>query len=324
MARRQQGLAGGFYTGIVTIADGTLHGAKVIGDVDELLSSTDARNLPGSTGIIHSRSRGGGGQPWAQPFFDTSHTLAYMANGEVGSFGSRWRASEIAAQLLSAGCEFSSRRAGSVSQYEAELPNLSVVHGSEVMCHLVASNAVEGSTPAVALSDAFARFPSEIAGMLVHADWPGTLFAARINKPLLIGHGPDEAYVATSGIAFPEGDHAEVPIAPNTAVSVTVEGISVLPIAPEPAVVAPEVPAQAADAAVLTTLSSAKGRHFGAIKRSLALEWPEDALLVDDATVYESLGRLSDTGAIHSREIRVPGVVPDTTAPKTAFFRSRG
>ncbi|MBQ2273110.1 MAG: glutamine--fructose-6-phosphate aminotransferase, partial [Clostridia bacterium] len=68
MLRRQEGFAGGYYTGIATIHEGRIYSAKLTGDVSKLISDTDAADLPGTIGIIHSRSKSGGGDPWAHPF----------------------------------------------------------------------------------------------------------------------------------------------------------------------------------------------------------------------------------------------------------------
>ena len=55
MLRRQQGLGGGYQTGLATVTDGCLHYEKVTGDLDVLLSET-RRGSCGTVGIIHSRS----------------------------------------------------------------------------------------------------------------------------------------------------------------------------------------------------------------------------------------------------------------------------
>ena len=55
MLRREQGLGGGFYTGIATIHEGRLHYEKALGDLDTLLAETPAAQLPGTIGIAHGR-----------------------------------------------------------------------------------------------------------------------------------------------------------------------------------------------------------------------------------------------------------------------------
>ena len=58
MIRAQEGLNAGFYTGIATLHEGRIHYRKLVGNLDDLLSKTDAASLPGNIGIIHSRTPG--------------------------------------------------------------------------------------------------------------------------------------------------------------------------------------------------------------------------------------------------------------------------
>ena len=84
MLRAQEGYAGGYYTGIATIHEGKMYYAKLTGDVQRLIDETDAASLPGSIGIIHSRSKSGGSDEWAHPFVgsrDGEAKIAYVANG---------------------------------------------------------------------------------------------------------------------------------------------------------------------------------------------------------------------------------------------------
>ena len=68
MIRRQESLNGGHYTGIATIHEGKLYYAKLVGDLDRLLEKTGAADLPGTVGVIHSRTPGKEGDEWAHPF----------------------------------------------------------------------------------------------------------------------------------------------------------------------------------------------------------------------------------------------------------------
>lgn len=61
MIKREEGLDGGFYTGIATIHEGKIYYAKLTGDADKLVAMTNAPSLPGTVGIIHSRTQSGGG-----------------------------------------------------------------------------------------------------------------------------------------------------------------------------------------------------------------------------------------------------------------------
>ena len=56
MLRREEGIDAGFYTGIATLHEGKIHYRKLTGNLDDLLRETDAIDLPGNIGIIHSRT----------------------------------------------------------------------------------------------------------------------------------------------------------------------------------------------------------------------------------------------------------------------------
>ena len=320
MARKQEGFAGGFYTGIATVSDGAIHCAKVIGDLSVLLQSTDAADFPGSVGILHSRTRSGGGRDWAHPFVSSSGRLAYMSHGDVGAFRSLWDDSDVAVELFGKGVDFTSREPSSQGDYEMALPDGSVVHGGEVMCNLI-EDAGTGD-PSQDLSHAFSRFPAEIAGAMVHVDAPDRLVASRINKPLVVGMGRHGACLATTSMALPEPCGSPREIEPNASVSIGAFGVETRRIEPEPGIVSDLPDAETTDELVLRLLSSEKGRHFGAIKRGLQKELPGDGLRQDDASVYGALERLSSAGRVYRKEIRLPGVLEGMTAPKSVFFRA--
>ena len=320
MARKQEGFAGGFYTGIATVSDGTIHCAKVIGDLSMLLHSTDAADFPGTVGILHSRTRSGGGRDWAQPFVSSSGRLAYMSHGDVGAFRSLWNGSDVAVELFGKGVDFTTREQSSRGDYEMALPDGSVVHGSEVMCNLI-EDAKTGD-PSQDLSHAYSRFPAEIAGAMVHVDAPDRLFASRINKPLVAGTVRHGACLATTAMALPEPCTSRREIEPNASVSIGAFGVETRRIEPAPGVVSELPDAETTDELVLRLLSSEKGRHFGAIKRGLRKELPGDGLMQDDASVYGALERLSRAGRVYRKEIRLPGVLEGLTAPKSVFFRA--
>ena len=92
MMKEQEGFLGGFYSGLATLHEGKIYYAKLTGDVNRLLSETNAADLPGSIGIIHSRSKSGGGDEWAHPFVGLKNgeaVTAYVANGSIGCFRPR-------------------------------------------------------------------------------------------------------------------------------------------------------------------------------------------------------------------------------------------
>lgn len=207
MMKRSEGFAGGFYTGIATIDGGRMHYAKEIGETSDLLRTTDALNLPGHTGLIHSRSRSGGDREWGHPFVSTRGDLAYVANGAAGCFKSdalNRKQQEIARNLEAKGHVFRSRVAGAIGDYPL-LEDGTAIHTSDLMCQHIADLIDGGFAADAAMSRAFTERPSEVVGLIIRAEEPGRIYVTRINYPMMIGIAEDgDTYLASAALAFPE------------------------------------------------------------------------------------------------------------------------
>ena len=84
MIKKQEGLNGGFYTGIAVHDGKSIDYRKVQGDLSLLLNTTNAESLIGNTGIVHSRTPSGGNHLWAHPFTAERNSevkICYVANG---------------------------------------------------------------------------------------------------------------------------------------------------------------------------------------------------------------------------------------------------
>ena len=88
MLRKEEGINAGCFTGIATLHEGKIYYRKLAGNLDRLLAETDAMDLPGSIGIIHSRTPNGVPvDSWAHPFTceqDGRVRTALMLNGMNG------------------------------------------------------------------------------------------------------------------------------------------------------------------------------------------------------------------------------------------------
>lgn len=206
MMRAQEGWGGGYYTGLATIHEGKIHYAKLTGDVERLLAETDALNLPGTIGIIHSRSKSGGGDSWAHPFIagrNGQETLAYVANGAYGCFAGRiGEMSAFAASLEEKGYRLTSRQMGAVGKYPM-LPDGSCAHISDVMAQLIALRIDEGADAVGAMNRAFSEMPSEIVGLTLSLSEPDSIVFSRVNQPMNLAFAEHGAYLATAALAFP-------------------------------------------------------------------------------------------------------------------------
>ena len=316
MLEREEGFAGGYYTGIATVADGELHCEKVVGDVATLCRETDAEKLPGTVGIAHSRSKSGGDREWAHPFVDCDERMAYIANGHAGFFEDKRRASAIATRLAAAGHRFRARVSEPIGSYPV-LADGTCVHTSEVMCHLIQSLVGECRGQIEAMRKAFMGFPAEIVGLMVHADTPDCVVASRINQPLVIGRAAYATYLATTPLAFPDSDTEWLtPMPVNSTAAVYRERVHILPFDPPPGKVADLLPCAAGSERMLELLADRKAHGVQAFKDATAPLWPGDAAPQKDMMVYEILRGLYREGRICFETVRVPGVLEGSAAPR--------
>ncbi|MBQ7118968.1 MAG: hypothetical protein IJO09_02030 [Oscillospiraceae bacterium] len=207
MMRREEGFAGGYYSGLATISDSVIHHRKLTGNLNDLLSKTDAATLPGNVGIIHSRSNSGGGDEFAHPFCrfcDEKATIAYVANGAANFFANRFdECTEIAASLFKDGYSFTSVQDEEIPAYP-KLPDGRTVHMSDLMAQLIARYIESGSTHADAINLAYQEMPGEIVGLLLSPNHPDSIAWSRINMPMFVGFASHGAYLASTPYAFPD------------------------------------------------------------------------------------------------------------------------
>lgn len=210
MMKRSEGFAGGYYTGLAVMDGDKLHHAKSVGNTADLLNQTDAAELPGSVGIIHSRSKSGGDREWGHPFVSTRNDLAYVANGATCAFKSDALTAnlrETACRLAEKGHVFRSRVEGAVGEYPL-LPDGTAVHVSDLMCQYIADLIDGGMLPEAAMSRAYTDLPAEVVGLIIRTANPGSIYVTRVNYPMMIGIADDgDTYIASTALAFPDDVH---------------------------------------------------------------------------------------------------------------------
>ena len=216
MLRKEEGFDGGFYTGIATLHEGKIHYRKVTGDLDTLLKKTDAASLPGTVGIIHSRTKSGGPDAWSHPFVSAGKhgkepSIAYVANGNSGIFKSRDPEYNLMAEALIAdGYRMDSEIELEDGIYN-RLSNGKMVHMSDVMCALIAKEIDLGKEPAEAMADAFCGMPGDIVGLLISLKAPDRVFWSKISRPMSVSFASHGAYLSTTTMALPD-DALTVPV----------------------------------------------------------------------------------------------------------------
>ncbi len=311
MLKKQEGFAGGYYTGLATISEGRLYHAKVIGDTDQLIADTDAQDLPGNIGIIHSRSKSGGDVEWGHPFVDCTGRLAYVANGSRGFFTGFTDEDKLAEELRQKGHSYRSQEKERMGKYPV-LADGSCVHSSEVMCHLIEEYMQAGYGGAEAIKESYLRFPGEIVGLMLHATRPNSIFAARINQPMMIGQSQKALYLATSALVMPQEVHTITAMPVNSAADFRLNSFDILPFKTPPADVCTNLPWQEGYAKISQAIfaSGQESCSMTCLKEATAEIWPGQMVPQKDFLVYEILRYLAAQGRIDFTEIEQEGVLP--------------
>ena len=172
--------------GVCILTDGKLNRVREVGKVDMLAKKLDGQKLPGTVGIAHTRwaTHGGVTEKNAHPHVAMDGKIAIVHNGIVENYR------ELKTQLEIEGINFESET------------------DTEVLAHLIAReyeilakdfNAKSGSSPILqnAVRNALLRIRGTYGILVIHADHPNELIAARLGSPIVIGYGEGENYVAS-------------------------------------------------------------------------------------------------------------------------------
>lgn len=321
MMKREEGFAGGYYTGLATLDGGRIHYAKLTGDTDKLIAETDAKNLPGKMGIIHSRSKSGGGDEWAHPFvglYNGEPELAYVANGYNGFFETNLEKNNaLSEQMLQEGYQMLSRIPENKNKAYPTLSDGSAVHMSDTMCQLIYKNVLSGIKIDRAMEKAFCTMPGEIVGLSVSITQPYAIGWSRINMPMFIAFAPHGAYLASTPHAFPE-DAGQPQLLPAFSSGlVFANGFTTSPYAENPAKVA-EITAKVTAEGYTEVVKalSEEPKTLGALLKVVKPLFEEADILQTYPLVYSILYSLKKEGKLEIITETVPGAFDGITAPQ--------
>ena len=313
MIRRQEGLAGGYYTGAATLDGGRIHMRKVVGRVEDLERSTDWADLPGAVGVAHSRSNGGGDVEWAHPFLSCDDMLAYLANGSAGKWGELATRTETARRLDRAGHKYRARSREPIGTYPV-LEDGTCAHMSDVMAHAIEEALRETGDPEAAIAKAFLDTPAEIVGLFVTPLQPDFVFGARWDMPACAGRDEDGIYVASSPEGFPESVRWWTWIPPSSVFRLGEGRLSVSPLGlPGEAIVSRVDPVRAR-VAILGAMSEGKEVSIGELVKLMVPLSGDERPVVRYDPVYDALHRLKAEGAVRCIVKENPGAAEGLTA----------
>ncbi len=321
MLRAQEGFNAGLYTGIATIHEGRIHYRKLVGNLDDLLAKTDAAELPGSIGIIHSRTPGATeaeGDEYAHPFVTERGgeiNSAMVLNGTSGFFAPLREARVALTQrLLENGVKLRSHCKG---KGNLNLPDGTCVHSSEVLCQLTELHAKNGLDPAPAAARAFADMPTEAVVLMLTLDKQNAITYARFNFPMHVAFCDHGTYLATTPQAMPDdaGDYHLLPV--RSSGYIYKDGFESHPFPEKIATIAPLTPARRA--AILEIICNKLREGEQTVSTLAAAIRPVfdgyDCGQVG-AAIYQVLDELARDGKLHRAQRYIKGQFEGLKAPE--------
>lgn len=314
MMAREEAFAGGYYTGLATLYEGNIYHRKLTGDLDTLVKNTDALSLKGNIGIIHSRSKSGGGDAWSHPFIGKGASCAYVANGSAGIFKDRISEyTAIADKLLADGYDMAFEQPVNKS-YPTVSSGMSV-HMSDVMAQLIASKLDADMLPMSAIGEAFCQMPSEIVGLMIDKHDADTIYFARINMPMWVAFCDHGAYLASTPLAFPDDAYDVTHLPALSYGAVGKEHILVKRLEQPPCTVAPITEDIRAKARQLF-IEKLDSTNMGDIEKLVRPLFEKADCCQSPSLLYEVLYRFKNEGRLKIEKRLLEGVKQGTTAPK--------
>jgi len=192
--------------GVAIIGDADIQIAKRAGRIENLDKALATRTITGHTGMGHTRwaTHGAPNDRNAHPHTDASGRIAVVHNGIIENF------SELRSQLESAGIEL-------VSETD-----------SETVAHLVSAHlAKNGGSLAEATRGVANLLEGAFTLVLLDADQPDVVVAARRNSPLVLGVGDGETFLGSDVAAFIEYTREAVELGQDQVVEIRREGYTI-------------------------------------------------------------------------------------------------
>jgi glutamine---fructose-6-phosphate transaminase (isomerizing) len=197
--------------GIAVRVDGRLVIEKQVGKIKNLEKQIDEDQLFSNVGIAHTRwaTHGQPTQINAHPHTDGSGKIAVVHNGIIENYV------KLRHELRAQGCQF-------ITETD-----------SETLPHLFSESIERGNSFFEAVRLSLSRVEGTYGIVVINADEPDQLIAARKGSPLVIGHGDGEYFIASD--AAPLVGHATnvTYLEDGEVALVTREGVTIKTIANE-------------------------------------------------------------------------------------------
>ena len=168
--------------GIATLHEGQINARKNTGGVDEVNSTEQLDQLPGTIGIAHTRwaTHGGVTQENAHPHLSMRNEFAIAHNGIIANY------QRLREQLIQQGFEFRS------------------LTDSEVISNLLENAFYEEQDLEQALQNTLNKLEGTFGLVMISLHDPERIYAAKQESPLMVGLGEGTNYVGSDINAFLE------------------------------------------------------------------------------------------------------------------------
>ena len=158
--------------GVATIENGSIDRVRAVGKIDNLSDELQNHSLKGTIGIAHTRwaTHGGVTQENAHPHFALDGKLAIVHNGIVENYRE-------------------------ITEHLPKDVKLTSETDSEILAHLIGMH-YNGDLKQAVMA-ALQHVRGTYGVVVMHADHPDCLIAARMGSPLVVGVGDDEYLLAS-------------------------------------------------------------------------------------------------------------------------------
>ncbi len=209
---RIEGIWGGFYTGLVTNDNGVLRMGKVLGNLRVWQEKYSAKDFPGFSGLIHSRTNSGGDERWGHPFVGSSGKVAIISQGCGGLFAgeSNPKFEKWGNEMLEKGKVFSSGIFDLPKRYPV-LSDGGQVHSAEVAVQAVEYYYEKLNDPFEAVKQVQQVLTNEAASLFLFADCPGVIAFSNANQHLVYQQEADGTFLSITTLGLPSKNGMELP-----------------------------------------------------------------------------------------------------------------
>ena len=322
MGERMQGLWSGFYTGIGVLGnDGVIRHRKTTGSSKYWRERFSTDELPGNTGLFHSRTNSGGDARYAHPFVSSDGSVMLVSQGTSGVFASREQEIvNIGNRLLDQDVRFSSRIESLPFKKYQILKDGSQVHVSDIVCEYAAFLAKTMNDPLEIVRKTGSDILEEAVSLYVFRRFPGHVYTTNVNSRLAIQVHEDFVAMSSSKLAFDDDSGDPIELSTNSVADISLDGILIKRLSGELQV--RQIPQQEGlTDAVLDWIRTHPGTSEANIKdQVLNPRCPDKAHQLYSGQVHPILEQLLAEGKVRLEDREVPGPNDSDLGLKTEIY----